>query len=91
VVTGSFITTIHLPFFSSRAGFCGKTLHQPGLSAPYIPDLAPCDFWLFPKLKSQLKGKIFQTAHEITENSTRQLMVIPRKDFADCFEQWREY
>jgi transposase len=23
---------------------------------PYSPDLASCDFWLFPKLKSQLKG-----------------------------------
>jgi hypothetical protein len=22
---------------------------------PYSPDLAPCDFWLFPKLKSTLK------------------------------------
>ena len=26
---------------------------------PYNPDLAPCDFWLFPKLKSPLKGKRF--------------------------------
>ena len=25
--------------------------------APYSPDLAPCDFWLFPKLKSPSKGK----------------------------------
>jgi hypothetical protein len=23
---------------------------------PYSPDLAPCDFWLFPKLKTALKG-----------------------------------
>jgi transposase len=32
-----------------------------GISAmghpPYSPDLAPADFWLFPKLKSMLKGK----------------------------------
>ena len=26
----------------------------------YSPDLVPCDFWLFPKLKSPLKGKGFQ-------------------------------
>jgi len=26
---------------------------------PYSPDLAPCDFWLFPKLKSPLKGRWF--------------------------------
>jgi histone-lysine N-methyltransferase SETMAR len=24
--------------------------------APYSPDLAPCDFFLFPKIKSALKG-----------------------------------
>jgi len=24
---------------------------------PYSPDLAPYDFWLFPKLKSPLKGR----------------------------------
>ena len=44
----------------------------------YIPDLAPCDFWLFPKLKSPLKGKRFQTIDEIQENMTGQLMVIGR-------------
>jgi len=26
---------------------------------PYTPDLAPCYFWLFPKLKSLLKGRRF--------------------------------
>ena len=50
-------------------------------------DLAPCDFWLFPKLKSPLKGKRFQTVDEIQKNTTGQLMVIPTKDFAECFEQ----
>jgi transposase len=29
---------------------------------PYSPDLAPCDFWFFPKLKSPLKGRIFVNA-----------------------------
>ena len=29
--------------------------------APYSPDLAPCDFWLFPKLKTSLKGRRFQS------------------------------
>ena len=47
---------------------------------------APCNFWLFPKLKSPLKGKRFQTVHEIQENTTGQLMAIPAKDFAECFE-----
>ena len=29
---------------------------------PYSPDLAPCDIWLFPRLKSPLKERIFVNA-----------------------------
>jgi len=28
---------------------------------PYSPDLAPSDFWLFPKLKETLKGQYFSS------------------------------
>ena len=44
---------------------------------PYSPDLAPCDFWLFPKLRSPLKGR-FQTVDETQENMMRQLVDIQR-------------
>ena len=27
---------------------------------PYSPDLAPCNFWLFPKVKMTVKGKCFE-------------------------------
>ena len=52
--------------------------NHPGDSAPYSPDLVPCDFWLFPKLKSPWKGKRFQTFNEIQENPTGQLMATRR-------------
>ena len=42
------------------------------------PDLVTCNFWLFPKQKSPLKGKRFQTIDEIQENTTGQLMAIGR-------------
>ncbi|XP_029341252.1 uncharacterized protein LOC115033209 [Acyrthosiphon pisum] len=32
---------------------------------PYSPDLAPCDFFLFPKIKSLLKGTHFQTVDDV--------------------------
>ena len=48
------------------------------VTPPYSPDVVPCDFWLFPKLKSPLKGKRFQTTYEIQENTMGQLMVIRR-------------
>jgi hypothetical protein len=50
------------PFYSSHAGFFGKALHRPGLSGPYNTDLAPCNFRLFPKLKSSLKGRRYVNA-----------------------------
>jgi hypothetical protein len=31
----------------------------------YSPDLAPCDFYLFPKMKLKLKGRRFDTIEEI--------------------------
>ena len=34
------------------------------------PDLVPCNFWFFPRLKSPLNGKRFQTVDEIQENRT---------------------
>jgi histone-lysine N-methyltransferase SETMAR len=32
---------------------------------PYLPDLAPCDFWLFPKLKTALKVHRFSDTADI--------------------------
>ena len=63
---------------TSYVEFFGKTSNHPGDSAPHSPDLVPCDFWLFPKLKSPLKGKRFQTIDEIQENMMGQLMVTGR-------------
>jgi hypothetical protein len=37
-----------------------------------------------------LKGRRFQTANEIKENATRQLLAILKKEFSDCFEKWKE-
>ena len=43
--------------------------------APYSPDMAPCDFFLFPKLKLPLRGKHFETIEVIKENSKNTLEV----------------
>jgi len=32
---------------------------------PYSPDLAPCDFWIFTKLKNALKGQRFADLSDI--------------------------
>jgi hypothetical protein len=47
-----------------EAGFNHKCI--PVLQHPlYSPDLAPCDFYLFPKVKSTLKGTNFQSVDEV--------------------------
>jgi hypothetical protein len=40
---------------------------------PYSPDLAPCDFFIFPKMKLKLKGSQFDTIEEIQAESQRVL------------------
>jgi hypothetical protein len=37
----------------------------PVLDSPHSPHLAPCDFYLFHKLKSALKGTRFQSVDEV--------------------------
>ena len=67
----------------SHTEFFGETSNLPGDTVPlYSLDLAPCDLWLFPKLKSPLKGKRFQTV-EMKENMMGQLMTISTKGFAE--------
>jgi hypothetical protein len=36
---------------------------------PYSPDTAPCDFFLFPKIKLKLKGRRFDTTEKIQAES----------------------
>jgi len=33
--------------------------------SPYSPDLASCDFFLFPRMNRDLKGKRFQNVEEV--------------------------
>jgi len=54
---------------------------------PYCPDLAPADFFLFPKLKTTLKGRRFQTIQEIQENALRELRAITEA-FQQCKKLW---
>jgi len=57
---------------------------------PYSPDLAPADFFLFPKLKTTSKGRRFQTVKEIQENAVRELRSITESAFQEAFQQWKK-
>jgi hypothetical protein len=56
---------------------------------PYLPDLAPCDFWLFPKLKKKvMKRQRFADLSVIQRNVKTLVRSILENDFQDCFRQW---
>jgi len=48
-------------------------------------DLAPSDFFLFPKIKEILKGRHFDDNGDIRSNMTI-LKAIPQNQFKNCFE-----
>jgi len=54
---------------------------------PYSPDLSPPDYFLFLKVKLQLKGAKFDTIEEIQKAVTDQLNKIPTEDFSDAMKK----
>lgn len=62
------------------------TLEHP----PYSPDLAPPDFYLFPRLKMALKGRRFADSSEVIENATERLKELSKTGFQECFQQLYE-
>ena len=56
-----------------------KTVPQP----PYSPDLAPCDFWLFPKLR----GCSYETIEERKEAVTKVIDTLTQEDFHGAFKK----
>ena len=63
-----------------------KTVPQP----PYSPDLAPCDFRLFPKLR----GCHYETIEEMKEAVTKVTDMLTQEDFHGAFKKllgWYKY
>ena len=59
-----------------------KTVPQP----PYSPGLAPCDFWLFPKLRSCR----YETIEEMKEAVTKVIDTRTLDDFHGDFKKLLE-
>jgi hypothetical protein len=62
------------------SGMVAKFLAKRGLPVlshpPYSPDLGPVDLFLFPKLKTAMKGMKFEAVSSIQQTVTRELKVI---------------
>ena len=59
-----------------------KTVPQP----PYCPDLAPSDFWLFPKLR----GCCYETI-EMKEGVTKVIDTLTQDNFHGVFQKLLEW
>ena len=55
----------------------------------YSPDLAPCDFYVFPKMKLRLKGRCFASIEEVQAQSQQLLNTLTPADFSECFQKWQ--
>ena len=56
-----------------------KTVPHP----PNSPDFAPCDFWLFPKLR----GCRYETIEEMEEAVTKVIDTLTQEDFDEAFQK----
>ena len=59
-----------------------KTVPHP----PYSPDLVPCDFWLFPKLR----GCRYEKIEEMKEAVTKVIDTLTEEDFHGAFQKLLE-
>jgi hypothetical protein len=57
---------------------------------PDSPDLAPCDFFLFPRMKRQIKGRRFADVSEVKKKTLGVLNIISTEEFQKCFQQWEK-
>jgi len=64
---------------------CITAMPQP----PYSRDLALCDFFLFQKAKSAMKGHHFESTENIQRSVTRALKDILQAAFQECYKQWQ--
>ena len=53
---------------------------------PYSPDCVPCDFFLFPRIKKELKGERFDKVENLARAVQAVVEGIPKEDYE---KSWR--
>ena len=61
-----------------------KVLNRP----PYSPDLSPCDFFLFPRLKKMLSGNKYTSRSSLGSAIYQCIQQIPKEDDLSAFRDW---
>ena len=55
---------------------------------PYSPDLAPCNFFRFPKMELRLKGRRFDKTEEFHTESQEVIDTLTFENFQGCMKSW---
>jgi histone-lysine N-methyltransferase SETMAR len=62
---------------------------------PYSPDLAPCDYWLFSRVKKHLREKRFQSEDDINTAVTASLRSVTKDEYRAAIDRlpcrWEKY
>ncbi|GFR68908.1 mariner transposase [Elysia marginata] len=66
------------------AGYKWELLEHPR----YSPDLAPCDFHLFPKLKEHLRAQRFETEEDINQATKVAIKNLDKCSYVTAFKDW---
>lgn len=65
-----------------------KNLQEWGMTVlehpPCSPDMAPCDFALFPKLKKEMRGQNFRNVANVQLETKKILTNLPKQVFEDA-------
>ncbi|XP_014789617.1 uncharacterized protein LOC106883208 [Octopus bimaculoides] len=78
------------------SGFFATTMHPTKSNMislphpPYSPYFSPTDFYVFLKMKMQLKGRLFNTAVEVQSESQKVLYSLTANDFQARFQKCRK-
>ena len=68
--------------FIQHAGF--QTMQAP----PYSPDISPCDFWLLPRIKGALAGRMFDSLKQVQVDWNEELSKLQSEDSNKSFDAW---
>lgn len=68
--------------------FITENCLKPVAHPPYSPDLAPCDFWAFPKLTERMAGCNFSREQDLARRINQELKSIPLPEYAEMFQAW---
>ena len=55
---------------------------------PYSPDLAPMDFRAFPEVKSNLRGRKFDSAEDVMAETLKIVSSFDKQFYTDTYNQW---